>query len=175
MAGVKPAILKSWRHRGYGSVRWIQGNLRVTFFPRTRPIMTDHRRSWLIECPNVFGCLLPAPTAWSADFETQRPTFILTLTIARLGSTKTVDSPNVGLNRLSVASASSAVLFSTLSTSRSNSIRPRRPFNIVLDARTSSNDWAGSRREPRGSRRMRWSPWGSEICALAAHGLPLKY
>jgi hypothetical protein len=28
--------------------------VRVTFFPRTRPIMTDHRRSWLIEFPNVF-------------------------------------------------------------------------------------------------------------------------
>ena len=37
------------------SIRRVQGNLRVTFFPRTRPIMTDHRRSWLIEFPNVFG------------------------------------------------------------------------------------------------------------------------
>ena len=44
----------------------------------------------------------------------------------------------------------------------------------VLDTRRSSSDCDDSRREPRGSSRMRWSPCGSATCAVAAHGLPLK-
>ena len=88
---------------------------------------------------------------------------------------KTVGRPKFGLNRLSVARASSAVSLSALSTSTSSSMRPAPPKRIVLDTRRSSSDCDDSRRDPRGSSRMRWSPCGSEICAVAAHGLPLKY
>jgi hypothetical protein len=53
-------------------------------------------------------------------------------------------------------------------------MRPRAPSDTVLETRTSSIVSDGSRRVPRGSSRMRWSPCGSEICVLAAHGLPLR-
>ena len=46
-----------------------------------------------------------------------RPMLNRTLNIARRGSTNTVGCPNVGLNLLSLAVASSAVLFSAFSTS----------------------------------------------------------
>ena len=49
------------------------------------------------------------------------------------------------------------------------------PGEIIRDTRRSTSVCDDSRREPRGSSRMRvWSPCGSAICALAAHGLPLK-
>ena len=53
-------------------------------------------------------------------------------------------------------------------------MRPAPPTRIVRDTRTSSSDCDDSRREPRGSSRMRWSPCGSTTCAVLAHGLPLK-
>ena len=68
--------------------------------------------------------------------------------------------PKVGLNRLSVASASSAVSLSRLSTSS-------RQLDTSLRRTEASSRRAGraatatrSRREPRGSSRMRWSPCG---------------
>ena len=64
---------------------------------------------------------------------------------------------------------------SALSTSTSSSTRPTPPKAIVFDTRTSSSDCDDSRREPRGSSRMRWLPCGSVSCADAAYGLPLKY
>ena len=46
---------------------------------------------------------------------------------------------------------------------------------IFLETRRSRSDCDDSRREPRVSSRMRWSPCGSAICVVAAHGLPLKF
>src|SRR4029453_4213045 len=54
----------------------------------------------------------------------QRPRFNRTLSMARRGSTNVVGNANVGLNRLSLARASSAVSLSRFSTSSNNSTRP---------------------------------------------------
>src|SRR5262245_48880519 len=87
-----------------------------------------------------------------------RPNCSLTPTMARRGSVKTVGRPKFGLYKLSAARPSSALLLSTFSTSRSSSTRPKSRVTTVLDTRRSSSDCDESRRAPRGSRKMRWSP-----------------
>ena len=85
----------------------------------------------------------------------QRPRLNLTPSIARRGSMKTVGRPKVGLKKLSVAYASSAVSLSALSTSNSNSTRATPPNEKVLDRRTSRSVCDDRRCEPRGSIRTR--------------------
>ena len=78
--------------------------------------------------------------------------------MARRGSMKLAGCPTRIDQRfvisVSVARLSSAVSLSTLSTSRSRSIRPACPTE-ALDRRTSSRVCDDSRREPRGSIRTR--------------------
>src|SRR4051812_28396874 len=115
-----------------------------------------------------------SPSVQSIEHD-HRPRFSLTPTIARRGSMKTVATLKFGLNRLSLASPSSAVSLSALSTSTSTSTRPTPPTRIIFDTRRSSSDCDDIRREPGGSSRTRWLPCGSVSCADAAYGLPLKY
>ena len=72
-----------------------------------------------------------------------RPMLNRTLNIARRGSTNTVGCPNVGLNLLSLAVASSAVLFSAFSTSAINSIRPNGRCESA--ARPADPGWSAAR------------------------------
>ena len=84
--------------------------------------------------------------------------------------------PKFGLNRLSVARPSSAVSLSSVEhVEQQLDASDAAECEVVLDTRRSSSDCDDSRREPRGSSRMRWLPCGSDTCVVAAHGLPLKY
>ena len=85
-------------------------------------------------------------------------------------------NPKVGLNRLSLASASSAVSLSRFSTSSNNSTLPglaesERPRDPQIEQRL--------RRQPARAARLDQDPLisccGSVTCVVAAHGLPLKY
>lgn len=91
----------------------------------------------------------------------------LTLTIARRGSM------NLALRERLRPKSSSAVSLSALRTSRITSTRPTRPKGIALDTRTSSSDCATTR-PSRGLEQDALVALWQRVCAVAAHGLPLK-